>query len=70
MTKKNTHQTEHGSDAPVEEKAIIDSTEVETGTAYNQAAELQNGVKNEYTRLSWYDIADKCIGCYKREIQK
>ena len=49
MTKKNTHQTEHGSDAPVEEKAIIDSTEVETGTADNQAATMQNGEKNDRT---------------------
>ena len=43
---------------------------VRVSTDASLKQELQNGVKNEYTRLSWYDIADKCIGCYKREIQK
>ena len=32
--------------------------------------QLQLGVKSEYTRLSWYDIADKCIGCYKEELHR
>lgn len=52
MTKKNTHQTEHKSDTPVEEKVIIDSTEVETGAADKPAAEAQNSEKNDRTSES------------------
>ena len=31
---------------------------------------LQEGVKKEYTRLSWYDIADICIDNYRRGLNR
>lgn len=30
--------------------------------------QLQQDIKKEYTRLSWYDIADRCIASYKQEV--
>lgn len=39
---------------------------IELSTKPEVKKQLQQGVKNEYTRLTWYDIADVCIDCYKK----
>lgn len=32
--------------------------------------QLQEDIKKEYTRLSWFDIADVCIDCYKKGLKR
>lgn len=43
---------------------------VEVSTRPEFKQQLQQGVKEEYTRLSWCDIADVCIDHYRQELSK